>query len=796
MNTIQSISTLVTLGSVLLPAVLAQAAPVQTGPAQPASVMTEAPFANPIQAASASALPASLGHHRLPIHSGPADGDQEYGTWAGGSRYKVSFHGDMTFVPYLGADYPQNQPLTWRTTSATVGGVELLDGPAARSHSDYRFEYRFGDITEAYDVHSDGVEQTFVVTRLPAAGDLVVTGAIDTDLWTNAVLPAHQELTFYDDRGDAITSYGAAFAFDAAGRRIPLTTGFEAGQITLRVPGAWLADAMLPVVVDPLLANVQVATGGDLGVVDIARDDVAVANNVLFAYVRYASRIDGDAFGRLANDDYSGSTLVFVDNSSTWSTSHVSCAFVGGSASWVIAMARYFGNAATPYAGVRCHARASGDLVQSSNYEVLPRPAGVSDWRPDVGGIESYRSGDDALVVFQSDDNGGAPFANTSTSKVRGVLFTPALGPDGAFGAPFVIREDPALDCERPSVNQVAEGGAGSSWVCVMQAYNNTINGDDWDVYGKRVGSDGTVALGSFYSDFHVQNDRHQLQPVVEGNDGRYAVLFAATPLALTPGKTASPLGHELWLERFKWNQGAAVPAIGGNRAPQLIATNANRRWQATGLGYDTRDDSHWVATYRSDVNQGLGWAYCTRVGFNGAPTEPNVSVFTSQSEYASVIACVYDNDHQDFLMAYGSSAPTAPLFGRTLEYAAVASDSTSGQGCSNASISWIGNQQIGSEFNYLSIQNATPVGHFVVVALAPHDLPIVHPDVTPGCRLLVDAFGPSYLATLPFQFGTQATYTVALPEWLDPMTLYFQDWLFDGNVLEASQRLAVPIVK
>ena len=51
-------------------------------------------------------------------------------------------------------------------------------------------------------------------------------------------------------------------------------------------------------------------------------------------------------------------------------------------------------------------------------------------------------------------------------------------------------------------------------------------------------------------------------------------------------------------------------------------------------------------------------------------------------------------------------------------------------------------------------------------------------------------------MRTLPFQFTQQARYPIALPEWLGPMTLYFQDWVFDGNVLEGSQRLEVPIIK
>ncbi|MCR9243486.1 MAG: hypothetical protein NXI31_00535 [bacterium] len=744
----------------------------------------------PNRPAEAVALPGDL----TPIHTAATDGDQAYGIWAAGPGYKASFHNGMTFVPYLGRDYPQNQPLAWRTVSATVGAFELATEQPTAVHSEYRFEYRLGGIIEAYDVRTDGLEQTFVVDALPGDGDLVITGAVTTGLRAPELPAAHQALTFTDANGNPITRYGAAIAFDAGGRSIPLTTGYTEGRITLTVPGAWLANAALPVVVDPLLTRVQVITGTEVGAIDIGRDDESNNDNVMMAYIRYASATDGDLIARLMDDDYSGSSQVYTDLTTNWSTDAASCAFVGGADRWVIAMRRYFFNANPTFSRVRCHAHAKGNNTLETGYAALNNP-GRNDWRPDVGGVESYRSGDEAIVVFQSENNGVGAMSNTSTSAVNGVIFEPANGNNGSFGQTFVIRDSAILDCERPSVNKVAEGGASYSWVCAMQVYNNPIATDDWDVLARRIDNDGNVGSGSWFSDLNAQGTHHQLGPVVEGSDGRYAVTFATVDVASTPQKTTTIAGKEIRIERFNWLHGANGPLINVHQPKTLYASN-NRRLEATGLAYDTRDESHWVASYRSIVPAGAGAAYCARVGYNGAPTEADVQLFYQAGEPVTPVACVFDNDHDDFLLAYGAASPSHPIYGHTLEYVTTV-NTANGQACSLATIEWLGNQQIGSEFNRLRIDNnGTPVGHFVIVAVGTTNLPIVHPSVFPGCRLLVQASGPGYLTTLPFQYGPTATYTIALPEWLDPMTFYFQDWMFDGTLFYGSKRLSVPVVK
>ncbi len=742
-------------------------------------------------------LPATV----TPIHTAEPDLGVAYGIWAATDSYKVSFHDGMTFVPYLGSGYPHNQPLSWRTTSVRVGQTELLTGEAVRAQQDYRYEYRFGAVTEAYDVRAEGLEQTFVVTQLPAAGDLVVTGVVDSLLRAPNVSAAQQALQFVDAQGRAVIGYGRAIAFDADGDAVAVSTAHQDGKVTLTVPGSWLAHATLPVTIDPLLTRVWVTDGIGIPVeeMDIARDDFATTDNVMFAYVRSASATDRDLFTRLSDDTYSAFNppQAFTDVTSSWDTDAASVAFVGGSNRWVLVFRRYFANNTTRSSQLRCHVHASGDTTLATNYSSLVPPAGSNDWRPDVGGVESYASGSDALVVWQREDNStnGNHFANSSNSVVLGSLLDTTTV-NGSFGTPFVVYSDANSDCERPSVNKVAEGGAAFSWVCVLQAYNHSIANDDWDLIGKRIDNAGQVTINSWYSDVAYSGE-HQLGPVVEGSGGRYAVAFTTTDIAATNYQTTLIAGKDLLVERFNWVHGHN--AASGDRAPVVLRSNIDRRWEATGLAYDTTDDSHFVLGFRA-VAPGVPTAYYARVGYNGEATEGPVNsiLYYTASRTPSPVACVFDNDHDTFAFGYGvDDGSVMPLYGHTLEYAAPTPWSTAGTACSNAVISWSGNQQIGSEFNRVLVGNAPPAaGHFLLVSLTTANVPVVDPVVFPGCRLLVQAAGPGYLGMMSFQFGPYVSWNLALPEWLDPMTLHFQDWLLDGSHFYSTQRLSVPIVK
>ena len=84
------------------------------------------------------------------IHTAAADGGIEYGIWASGAAYKVSFHDGATVVPYLGRGYERNQDWRWRTVSATVGETELCTQAPRLSHTAFRAEYDLGGIVEAW----------------------------------------------------------------------------------------------------------------------------------------------------------------------------------------------------------------------------------------------------------------------------------------------------------------------------------------------------------------------------------------------------------------------------------------------------------------------------------------------------------------------------------------------------------------------------------------------------------------------------------------------------------------------
>lgn len=276
----------------------------------------------PSQSGSAPALqnqlPASFQSKSawmFPIHTQEADPvGGAYGTWACGPNYKVSFHDGYAFYPVLGPSYAKNLPLAWRNTRVRVGGQELVAaGETAKpTHTQWRYEYRYDAVTEAYDVREDGVEQTFVIGKRPAAeGDLVVTGRIETELQAEPVHGQHGAVTFRDGNGTPIVSYGAAFAIDANGSKFPMTTSFVGGELSLSLSAASLANAAFPLTVDPLTASVLIATGATLQEPEIGRDDLA--NQICFAYSRLSSGTDYDNFVRITANDYSGSTLIFSD---------------------------------------------------------------------------------------------------------------------------------------------------------------------------------------------------------------------------------------------------------------------------------------------------------------------------------------------------------------------------------------------------------------------------------------------------------------------------------------------------
>ena len=220
--------------------------------------------------------------------------------WAVGSNYKAAFdeHG-VTFVPALGRDAPRTFPLRFELMDfGRDGGVSRRVVGADPTLDDHTMVYARTGVVERYDVRPEGVKQSFVFDTLPPGdGDLVVRGRIDTDL---PVRRAENALEFVVD-GVGGVSVGEVLGIDARGRRAVGTMSFaEAGgeqTLELRLPADFVANAALPLVLDPMIGSVtEIASQGRYRDLDIAYD--ATHDVYLVVWQRWLANNDADILSR------------------------------------------------------------------------------------------------------------------------------------------------------------------------------------------------------------------------------------------------------------------------------------------------------------------------------------------------------------------------------------------------------------------------------------------------------------------------------------------------------------------
>jgi hypothetical protein len=766
------------------------------------ALAAQAPEALSPDAQAPAAAAAGLRVDRVPVHG--REGEPEYGIWAAGRDYKASFHGGMTFVPRLGRDYPHNQPVGWRTTSVRVGAQELwaVAASAAMTRSDYRVEYRSGNVVEAYDVLPEGLEQTFVLAHRPAAaGDLRVTGVLATALTADAVEAHHGDVLLRDAAGVALVRYGKAIAIDADGDRFAMTTTSFGNTITLQLPAASVAAADFPLVVDPLWAPTSIRMAGnvtDVGETDCASEWVHVSIDSVFAYTRHYSATDADVYALLGPANLTSATVQFYDITSSASADHARVAYVSETNQWVVVYQNLI--TSTQQMQLRA-AKFAGGATVAGNAASVPHllPAGSHEWRPTVGGVAAGGTGVHALVACQYETN--APtFTNTATSSVRGMRFDTST-PTGTWGVPFVIQSGATEDAERPSVNRAAVGGATFTWFVVCQTYANTIAGDDWDLVGRLVSEAGGVSGQSWISSLGTT---HKLGPVVDGRSGRYCVAFATTATSI--GKTDEVVGHELRCERLDWPFGAAAPVASGEWPVQTLQSNQYRILEANGIAHNGDTRSHWAIVWRSSSTAPA--LYATRVGYRGEPLQAPDLVAATSATIPGPASVLHDDGHGITTVCYMVENTAAELFSRVWNLPAPGVISGSTGGCIGGTFAWYGpngstasaeHRRIGSELAGPHVhglpQNSM---HLMLVGTGTENVPLVHPIVGGNCSLLVPLSGPDHLGILPLAIGAQATWQLPLPEWLPSMTLQFQDWVLDpaNGLLWSTRRFTVPLVK
>lgn len=653
---------------------------------------------------------------RIPIHDAPADpalGD--YGLWASGDDYKVSFHDGMVFYPLLGAEAPRNLPWRWTTESVRIGGRELLDrtadGPSPRTTA-WRCTFPFGSVDEVYDVRADGVEQSFVLRARPAAqGDLVITGRVDGELTAGPAAEAHRELLFADGSGRPVVRYGAAWVFDAVGRRAPVATGTDGRSVTLRVDGAWLADAVWPVTVDPLVGRTSLITSNAAALdVDlaVAPPDASHSHPMMTVYSRQFSATDSDAQGYAWGFGYVHSWHVWSDVSASWSTPRPRCSYANGS--WVVAFPRQTSTASA----LRMYFHgASGGGLNGGLFRFFTEPNGMQVLRPDVASVHGDRTAHETMVVYEA-----ATGISTGTARVYGLL----VDLQRVLGAPFSLgarRSGATDDQRRPAVGGGLRGNDG--FVAAWQE-NDGSRGDDWDVVVNRFSPNGVRASSAGVEVGPAANSSvDAAAPLVEGAIDRFLVAFHTTNRT-TRIRTVT-------CQRFDWPPGQAAPSVLSSRVTSS-ATLLQSTPLLLGLAADRQNHTHWALV----VERG-SQLDAVRVGGRGGVVERSSLVFSHGPEGG--VGAIAEEDGR-FAVVHGEDDHS--LIGGFFEYGASGSTSY-GAGCQSASsLSALSTPHLGNDLFRLRLQTGTPrTPAFLLAstAAAPGSIPV--PGAF-GCFLFVDA--------------------------------------------------------
>lgn len=543
------------------------------------------------------------GLFRSPIHTQPRDERLgEYGVWASGDDYKVSFHDGFTFFPLVGSE-SGNLPWRWKTTKIAVGEEPIADVSRVEcSHGDWRYEYRFPGITEAYDVLPNAVEQTFVLSRRPVGtGDLTIEGAITTSLVAAPVSAAVQELVFVDAGGKPRVRYGKAMAIAADGTSVPVTTQFDGARVRLVVPGGWLATAAMPVVVDPLTAAITLSTapsGADAQQASIHRQD-ETARNTVVAFVRQFAAGDFDVFAVSCMADMSSPLPWMNDLTANWSSMTPDVTFVAGVDRWVVTTWRH--TATEDRLRAYFHAR-DDSALNSGTFDSSYNPGTEHVSFPAMGGTSHPTVGTFAVAVYRMDPF----FGNSASSQIHAATVD-------AWNRVITGRQivEDVLDSDNPDVNcQVGWGENG--WIVAYAARSSAI--DDFDVYCRRVTIEPVATVSSRVL---VGPDSlgDKMRVAVQGWDGRYLVAMLQDVGVETNGVH---FARNVLTARLDWSQ-TGGPTVAPHRTPvAMVAQEVTH----LALGFDGTSRSHWCLLYDSGGFTSPPVTSWKRLGHSGGMVE------------------------------------------------------------------------------------------------------------------------------------------------------------------------------
>ncbi len=438
--------------------------------------------------------------------------DREGALFALGNTYKAEFDSNgATYVPYFDGA-ARNYPLHFVVQKAVVANTELAVDDAMPTRNDNRVTFAHGGLRATYDLLPRGMEQMFWFDTLPVRGELRVEVALHTDLQA----AAHENgFSFSNELGTV--SYSQAFAIDARGERLPLVTTLEHGTLCLRVPATFVASAVLPLCIDPLVSSSQLAYQGvgthPAEVSDIAYEPTYGEYQVVFH--RYWSGTDYDAFVRRFDSNMNPSTLFIIDTSGaeSWEKPKIAANNLGDR---FLVVAQTSNGSASPYwiAG-RTVGSGSGPVGTPFVIERagLPGHAFGDKINPDVGGDPDYFGPTYFTVVWER-------IALTTDHDVhlKQVTSTGSL----VSATPIYLANSTAFDSQ-PTISK-SNGAPPYATQCWGVAWQRTYSPSDEDIYGALVRWDGVVTVPPFVIDSPIAWQLHPSisSPTDEVNGARY----------------------------------------------------------------------------------------------------------------------------------------------------------------------------------------------------------------------------------------------------------------------------------
>jgi hypothetical protein len=439
--------------------------------------------------------------------------------WTLGGTYKASFDGaGASFVPYFGGA-PHNFPVHFAVRTARVGERELELGDAVPARQGTLVTFDHGGLRAEYELLDAGIEQRFVFDRLPGRGELRVEVAVATEL---EAARDGAGFVFGNDLGRV--TFSPAIAVDAAGRRLPIEASLADGVMTFVVPAAFVAEARLPLVIDPVVGNTQIVYSRTSPQI-AQRTDVAYEpswGEYCVVHERVYSGTDIDVFAWRYSFDLVTSQLHVIDISTTcWERPAVAA---NNAYDCFLVVAQYSAAHSSPFS-------IAGRILAANSGALGPQ------FQIENAAIAGHASGDKLVPVVGGDMDYGTPSYFTvvwerAYSPTDHDIHMKQVRYDGSLVTVGPRYIDNSLSYDSAPAISKTDGTAGNAR-CWGIAFQRRYSPIDEDIYAAFVRWDGVVAQGTFAVD---TSSVTSFEPAVSsptddtGHGSRYLFAYTHAP--------------------------------------------------------------------------------------------------------------------------------------------------------------------------------------------------------------------------------------------------------------------------